>query len=412
MSSIVIAGDTSGSVTLQAPAVAGSTVLNLPATSGTIQASGAGYTTNGVAYATSATGLVTGSALTFDGTNFGVGGSPANVINAKSATQYKGVQVNNATNTIAELIGFNASNEAGGLKLYNAGSPIVQILSDGTSFLNGGNVGIGLTAPSARLHVRGASGSYTGGIIAQDATGNFFNFFGYGSDGVIGTAGNIRFATFDGSSERARITSAGNLLVGISTGTAARIFAVSDIDNNTLRSYNSNASFTNNLILCESDRNTTNGSYNAIGYYNNGASVYRFKVLDSGNVQNTNNSYGAISDVKLKENIVDASPKLADLMQVNVRSYNFKSDPTHKQLGVIAQELETVFPAMIEQTPDTERVTTIDENGEEVIKDVPTGTYTKSVKYSVFVPMLIKALQEQQALITTLTERITALEGV
>jgi hypothetical protein len=70
MSSIVIAGDTSGSVTLQAPAVSGSTVLNLPATSGTIQASGAGYTTNGVAYATSATGLVTGSALTFDGTNF------------------------------------------------------------------------------------------------------------------------------------------------------------------------------------------------------------------------------------------------------------------------------------------------------------------------------------------------------
>ena len=68
MSSIVIAGDTSGSVTLQAPAVAGSTVLNLPATSGTIQASGAGYTTNGVAYATSSTGLATGSALTFDGT--------------------------------------------------------------------------------------------------------------------------------------------------------------------------------------------------------------------------------------------------------------------------------------------------------------------------------------------------------
>lgn len=77
MSSIVIAGDTSGSVTLQAPAVAGSTVLNLPATSGTIQTSGAGYTTNGVAYASSASALTTGSALIFNGTNLGVGVTPS-----------------------------------------------------------------------------------------------------------------------------------------------------------------------------------------------------------------------------------------------------------------------------------------------------------------------------------------------
>jgi hypothetical protein len=280
-------------------------------------------------------------------------------------------------------------------------------------------LGIGTSSPSYPLHVNatgnGTKARFTNGTTTLD-------LFCGGTEVYTGTAGattswayanaNTYIAGYVNGAERMRLDSSGNLLVGISSGTGARIFAVSNIDNNTLRSYNSNASFTNNLILCESDRNTTNGSYNAIGYYNNGASVYRFKVLDSGNVQNTNNSYGAISDVKLKENIVDASPKLADLMQVNVRSYNFKSDPTHKQLGVIAQELETVFPAMIEQTPDTERVTTIDENGEEVIKDVPTGTYTKSVKYSVFVPMLIKALQEQQALITTLTERITALEGV
>lgn len=36
MSSVVIAGDTSGSVTLQAPSVAGSTTLTLPSTSGTV----------------------------------------------------------------------------------------------------------------------------------------------------------------------------------------------------------------------------------------------------------------------------------------------------------------------------------------------------------------------------------------
>ena len=40
MSAISVAGDTSGSVTLQAPAVAGSTVLTLPAVSGTVITSG------------------------------------------------------------------------------------------------------------------------------------------------------------------------------------------------------------------------------------------------------------------------------------------------------------------------------------------------------------------------------------
>ena len=42
MSSIVIAGDTSGSVTLQAPATAGTTILTLPATSGTVITSASG----------------------------------------------------------------------------------------------------------------------------------------------------------------------------------------------------------------------------------------------------------------------------------------------------------------------------------------------------------------------------------
>lgn len=39
MSSISVAGDTSGSVTLSAPAVAGSTVLTLPAVSGNVLSS-------------------------------------------------------------------------------------------------------------------------------------------------------------------------------------------------------------------------------------------------------------------------------------------------------------------------------------------------------------------------------------
>lgn len=43
MSSISVAGDTSGSVTLQAPAVAGSTVLTLPAQTGTVMVNGPAF---------------------------------------------------------------------------------------------------------------------------------------------------------------------------------------------------------------------------------------------------------------------------------------------------------------------------------------------------------------------------------
>jgi hypothetical protein len=152
-----------------------------------------------------------------------------------------------------------------------------------------------------------------------------------------------------------------------------------------------------------------------IGQSGNGTAVNTNDILiyGNGNIVNANNSYGAISDLKLKENITDCTPKLNKLNQVRIVNYNLKSAPLHKQLGVVAQELEVVFPSMIEESPDYESVTktrtvevpaVVDEQGvetspattkdEEYTERVSLGTTTKSVKYSVFVPMLIKALQE------------------
>jgi hypothetical protein len=145
------------------------------------------------------------------------------------------------------------------------------------------------------------------------------------------------------------------------------------------------------------------------------AGVATYRVQTNGNVLNTNNSYGALSDIKLKENITDCTPKLDKLMQVRVVNYNLKGSKD-KQLGVIAQELEQVFPGLVEEQPDTVEVTktrevevpaVMGEDGEvidsaytteeEYTERELTGTTTKSVKYSVFVPMLIKAMQELKA---------------
>jgi hypothetical protein len=116
----------------------------------------------------------------------------------------------------------------------------------------------------------------------------------------------------------------------------------------------------------------------------NGTTTECFRVEANGNTKNTNNSYGSLSDIKIKENVVDATPKLDDLMKVRIRNYNIIGETT-KQIGVVAQELEEIFPGMVDETQDR------DVGGEFL------GTTTKGVKYSVFVPILVKAIQELKA---------------
>ena len=132
-------------------------------------------------------------------------------------------------------------------------------------------------------------------------------------------------------------------------------------------------------------------------------------IRTDGDCENTNNSYGQISDVKLKENIVDANSQWDDIKALKVRNFNFKSStglPTHKQLGLVAQEAENVCPGIVKTQPD------LGPENEDL------GTTTKSIKYSVLYMKAIKALQEAQERIEKLEQdnialraRVTNLEG-
>ncbi len=124
-----------------------------------------------------------------------------------------------------------------------------------------------------------------------------------------------------------------------------------------------------------------------------------FYVYGNGNVQNSNNSYGQISDQKLKENIVDANSQWDNIKDVRVRNFNFIEGQTHTQIGVVAQELETVSPGLIDEAPDR------DEDGNDL------GTVTKSVKYSVLYMKAVKALQEAMERIETLETQNASLEA-
>ena len=127
-----------------------------------------------------------------------------------------------------------------------------------------------------------------------------------------------------------------------------------------------------------------------------------FRVYTNGNVQNTNNSYGALSDLKLKENIVDANSQWDDLKALQVRNYNFKPETnqqTHTQIGLIAQEAELVSPGLVSESPDR------DEEGNDL------NTVTKSVNYSVLYMKAVKALQEAMERIEQLEAKVAALES-
>jgi len=94
------------------------------------------------------------------GGNVGIGDpSPSNLLTLKSGSQYQGLTIKNGSGGfIGELVGFASGNDAGGLKLWEGGVVRVQLLSNGGSYLAGGNVsiGTGLTT-KGRLTVEGVS---------------------------------------------------------------------------------------------------------------------------------------------------------------------------------------------------------------------------------------------------------------
>jgi hypothetical protein len=125
--------------------------------------------------------------------------------------------------------------------------------------------------------------------------------------------------------------------------------------------------------------------------------TFVFVVRTNGQVENSTGSYGVLSDVKLKENIVDANSQWQDIKSLRIVNYNFKEETgydTHNQLGVIAQEVELISPGLISESIDK------DEEGNNL------GTTTKSVKSSILYMKAVKALQEAMERIETLEQRL------
>ena len=168
-----------------------------------------------------------------------------------------------------------------------------------------------------------------------------------------------------------------------------------------------------------------NGSDWFLGCYSQGAGqtngTYKARIFTDGSIVHSG-SITSGSDIRIKDNITDATPKLQDLNKVRIVNFNTKDNPELKQLGVIAQELEDIFPSMVIEIPEEEIIDepvlddegnqTYDENGEPLTKQVQSKKDSlKGVKYSVFTPIIIKAIQEQQSMIEDLKEQNEQLKS-
>jgi hypothetical protein len=391
---IDLSGSTSGTTTLQPSAVAGTTTITLPAATDTLvgKATTDTLTNKTLTAPTLASANIT-TALTLTGAS-GTNGQVLTSAGTGAAPTWSSPSTTSITNGTSNV---TVNSSGGSITATTAGTAAVTIDTSQ-------NVGIGTASPTNRLDIQAAKAkvfatSTTGTndcYFAANNTGGAFQIgldnsagteFGTAYAGVLYRSGAYPINFYTNGTERMRILSSGEVVIASTTSFGSgRLCVINDS--------------THHSIVSKDGGN----NYLYVGSNSGGTQV--FIVANNGNVTNTNNSYGAISDVKLKENIVDATPKLDALMQVKVRNYNLKSDPTHKQLGVIAQELEEIFPLMVEEMIDK------DEECNEL------GTTTKSVKYTVFIPMLIKAIQELKAIndtqaeiINALTARIVALEA-
>jgi len=225
----------------------------------------------------------------------------------------------------------------------------------------------------------------TKGVLADEA-----------GDLIIKSAAALLLQT--NGSIRARIDSSGNLLVGTTTQNGSEKFGIVTTGSGAFAHWKSTGTSGNPNVF----RLSTGQLSGAIGTGRfitcDDGGGDKFFVAGSGVVNSTSTSITAISDSRLKENVRDLETGLDSVMSLKPRRFDWKENQgTNKKdvAGFIAQEVESVLPDLIGEWKNSEADET---------------TY-KSLAMGDMIPSLVKAIQEQQALITALTTRITALES-
>jgi len=129
-----------------------------------------------------------------------------------------------------------------------------------------------------------------------------------------------------------------------------------------------------------------------------GSSSFRWSEIWSVNGLNQS------SDARLKKDILPLSNSLDKVMKMNPVSYHWKVDDGNTHIGFLAQELDEVLPEVVRK-PVGRQASADDARTVNPQDDV------YAVNYSEIIPVLVKAIQEQQEIIRQLEERIVKMEN-
>ena len=289
----------------------------------------------------------------------------------------------NTTGTRNTFVGFSAGNLGNGDRNVAVGSYCANnMTTGGYNTCMGDGAGNVISSGSSNTFIGNSAGSAitTGGknSILGSYTGN------QGGVDIRTGSGHIVLSDGDGTPllwKQADNAWNINYNVGIS-------------GNNTLYVNNTSTNGYGIAVLINNS-NTTNRYFQG---YSSSASAEKIAIYTDGNVRiAAGSTYGNFSDRKLKENIVDATSKLADVCALQVRNFNLKDENQTKCIGFIAQEFETVFPSLVIESEDEVYV-----DGEKV----KTGEVTKGIKESALIPILVKAIQELKAEVDSLKQQL------
>ena len=343
--------------------------------------------------------------------------SPSGILHVKTPTGTSG-----SNNTVKGLVvqegGFSTANileiqdSVGGEYLSVDGSG--NLFVDATTLVvqaSDNRVGIGSTNPHAILDVKPCT---DGRILFVNNSGD--------PDIVAVNNANSAYAnlklegaTITGrisGNERFKIDTNGNTLVresdlGGTPSSAVALQVGNNTNNDMIHTRNKTSSGSVFHMFMKFDNIAPDDT---TSYFLQGAdsSTQRFFIYSNGNIVNHDNSYGAISDIKLKEQIKDASSQWDDVKALRIRKYKMKEQIANKgdsdnlwKLGVVAQEVEASgMSGLVNTNKDFDQETKED-----------LGTTTKTVKYSILYMKAVKALQEAMTRIETLEAKVAKLEG-
>ena len=166
-------------------------------------------------------------------------------------------------------------------------------------------------------------------------------------------------------------------------------------------------------------RSTDGANFSINAYGINGDADVNGNLHVNGDITYTGSS-GQTSDRRLKENIQPLQNGLGTIMKLNPTTYNFRGNGEYNGLklstglhyGLIAQEVEEVLPSLVKNNVHTYSEVTSTGSGPTMHSEteVTKTMEYKTLNYTELVPVLVKAVQEQQKEIEQLLEEIEQLK--